>query len=426
MSQRQAIAISEENYQKAYGAFRFGRPFTFQDLRAQADRDGIAYFLTYGLVNEALPIDGFDIVDTVTQEPVEWNDAFQELYRPLHDDINLGLGHQRLFGHSLLSIITDTPSGKPIFRSFDPDNFNILSDKFGNLLSVDAEEDVIGLADGEGKQDYTWKSTEELKNVYLSINKPANKRNQGKSYLNPIWDDINSVQTLTEITTVFVIRTGAGRIIITAPPSVLNNVDMKNSIIDSAKKNNSPDGVWFVPQGDPNNKVTVALETPTQGFDPVSLRQLPIQNISSYSGIPALRLEGAARNYSTAKENTASYLEALLQIQKENLDEILWIVERLAIQKLEQKEGIKGISLKFSVREELTEVERLEQDQMKWETLIMIMGNIDKVKIKLEDAQSMVGLEYTITEPTPEDTTDATFAQDNSGETEPDEESEDE
>ena len=106
MTQAVKIPISQENYKKSYGLYRYGRKFTLKDLLKEDDRNSLAWFLTHGLVTEAL-FDGFDIIDTKTKEPVNWNDDFQKILKPLLPDIVFALGNTRLFGHSLIAVLTE-------------------------------------------------------------------------------------------------------------------------------------------------------------------------------------------------------------------------------------------------------------------------------------------------------------------------------
>lgn len=398
MSQAVKIGINQENYKKSYGLYRYGRKFTFVDLEKEGDRNSLAWFLTYGLVNEAL-LDGFDIIDTKTKEPVNWNDDFQKILKPLLPDIVFALGNTRLFGHSLIAILNDD-FNKTYVRSFDPENYGIISDKFGNITFAEATEEVIGLPAPDTIQEYEWETPEKLENIYHSVNRITKKRNQGKSYLNPIWDELQSLASLNEQTTIFVIRNAAGQIIISAPSSVLSNAESRATIINAAKDTNAANGLILLPQGDPQDgegKTEWTIQTATQGFDPVNQRQLWIQSVSAYSGVPALRLEGAARNYSTAKENTASYIEVLQDLQGEYLDELLWLVKRIASRAL-KKTDFENIEFKFAVREQLTEKERTEELKLKFETLSKILKDAHILNITLETAKNLLGLEYEETE----------------------------
>lgn len=403
MGEPVSISISRQDYIKSYGLFRYGRDFNYEDLRKEGSPEGrnsLAWFLTYGLVSEAI-LDGFDLIDE-TEEIVEWNDDFQEILKPLLPDIAFALGTSRLFGHDLISIVNDE-FNQTYVRAFDPTKYWITSDKFGNITKAIAKETIIG-ADPQ-IEDYTWETEEQLKNIYHSVNRITKNRNQGASYLNPIWDELQSLISLNEQVTIYVIRNAAGQIIISAPASVLQNEEGRNNIIDAAKKTNSANGLLLLPQGDAGEKTTWTIQSVTQGFDPVALRQLWIQTISAYSGVPALRLEGAARNYSTADQNAASYIEVLQDIQDEYKDELLWLVERIAIKVLKRKD-IKNIDLKFAVRKQLTEIERLEELESKLEILSSIMADKVNLKISLKTAKKLVDLKYEESDIQPEEVSD--------------------
>ncbi len=391
------IGINKETIEKSYSLFRFGRTITETDIRKELNRNGLAKFLTHGLASEALR-KGWKLLEKGTEEELPINDKFMELLEPLLPDIVKWVGLERAYGHSLGAIIDNKNNSLPLFRAFEPRAFKILSDEFANILKISAKEDVAGR---DKTVPYSWEKPEELLNTFLSINRPASKRNSGDSYIIPIWDDINSVNLLSEHTAIFIIRTGAGRIIIAGPQQMLSDTETRNSIIGAAQEMNSANQLLMLPQPPSGDiPLEITLETVTGSYNVLEYRKLYMQNISTYTAVPILRLEGATSTYATAEEEGSNYLSVLEDIQKENMEEIRWISALLADKYL----GFTGdFDIEFNVRQELTEEVQLDLLQKRVDILSSMMFNQGKLKINLETAQQIVGLEYDIDESIPDD-----------------------
>ncbi len=383
------IGINKETVEKSYSLFRFGRDITEDDIRKELNRNGMAKFLTHGLASEALR-KGWKLLKKGTDEELSINAKFMELLEPLLPDIVKWVGLERAYGHSLGAIIDDKDNQKPVFRAFEPRDFKITSDKFANIIVISAKEDVAGLKDSVP---YNWDTAEKLLNTFLSVNRPARIRNSGDSYIIPIWDDINAVNLLSEHTAIFIIRTGAGRIVITGPEAMLNDTGTRNSIVNATQEMNSANQTLLIPQPPGDVPLTITLETVTGSYNVLEFRKLFMQNISSYSAVPILRLEGATSTYATAEEEGSNYLSVLEDIQKENMEEIRWISKLLA----EKYFDFTGeFDIEFNVRQELTEEAQLDLLQKRVDILSSMMFNQANLKINLETAQQIVGLEYDI------------------------------
>ncbi len=388
------VDIHQETIEKNYALFRYGRLITETMLRTETNRNPVAEFLCYGLPFEALH-KGWTILEKDTDKEVDWSPEFEEKLEPLLPDIVRGIGNERTFGHALNALLEDDQNNTQ-FRSFEPDMYTIQANEFGNLIQAKATELVRGF---DTEQVFRWQTPEELANIYHSVNRPSRHRNQGISYLVPIWDDVSSISLLSEMSAIFIIRVGAGRIIVTAPASMINDSETRASIITAVQESNSGNMFLLLPQPDSmDEKLEVNMESTTAAYDPVQQRKVFIQNISTKTNVPSLRLEGVTQNYATAAEEGTSYLSVLEDIQNENYDLCKWISKRIAEKVLGKSEDF---DIQFNVRQELTEMDRLDLLKAQWNTLITIMRNADVVSIALEDAMQSVGLEYKITKVEP-------------------------
>jgi len=392
-SAQRNVGLSMETIEKNYALFRFGRAISEDDINKETNRDGLAKFLTHGLASESLRKGWKLMKKGKKDEELPFNEDFQLLLEPLLPDIVRGIGLERAFGTSLFALIDDKDNKKPLFRAFEPRDFKIESDEFANIISASAKEDVEGK---DKNVPYSWSTNEQLANIFLSVNRPSRVRNRGESYIIPVWDDINAVNILSEHTAIFIMRVGAGRIIIVGPQSMLTDTQLRQSIITGAQEMNSANQLLIIPQppaGD--TELSVTLETVTGSLNVLEFRKLYMQNISTYSAVPILRLEGATSTYATAGEEGSNYLSVLEDIQKENMEEIRWISVLLA----EKYFGFTGdFDIEFNVRQQLTEELQLELLQKRVDILSSMMFNQGKLKISLETAQEVVGLEYEIDE----------------------------
>lgn len=418
MSPLQKIKLYMEAQIKIYANFRYQRPFTEEDIKVEVARNPVMYLLLYGLPEEAL-IKGWRVCKKGTNETVKWDEKFQKLLRPLLKEFIKGVGNERTYGQSLFALIVDD-NNKAHLRNYAPKDFGIKSDKFGNILSLSAKEQCSGYT---GLISHNWNTEEELSNTFLSINRPSDILNQGKPYILPVWDSCCSLVVISEHMTIFSIRTGAGRIIVRAPQAMMNDKMFMDGLIEAAVDTNSSSGLQIVPiPDDPNVKVEIDIETVSASYNVLEFRKLPIQDISAYSGVPALRLDGAARNYSTADQNATSYLGLVEDIQFQNMEEALWFTKKLAVAYLNVSEDDDSWELKFNVKEELTEVDRVALTDSKILLLTTIMNNADRLEISLEDAMQLVDIDYKRTVQEPIERPDFTPKDEDDEEEEPEEE----
>lgn len=395
------VEVFAEEYKKSYSLFRFGRRVTEDDIRKEIARNGVGKFLTLGLPNEALR-KGWDLVEEGGDKPVDYNDEFRVELKKILPDFCRGIGLKRSYGHCLNALVYDKSKNMLHFRAFEPRDYEIKSDSYGNIIKAYAEELVVGYKRKVGttqtnKVTYLWDTVDELGSIFHSVNSPGRNRNRGESYLLPIWDDINTVNLLGEHTAIFIIRTGAGRIIVTGPADMLSNTTIKESLITTVQDTNSVNGFLFLPQPTiGGGELKVTLEGSPTTYNVLELRSLYIRSISAHSHVPAERLDGSSQNYSESDNAAITYIDVLQEIQDNNNDEIMWLTNAIVTKILKKK--AEGYEPRFIVREELTETDKLDIIAKKFETLNAIMYNQANLNISLKDAMAQVGLEYKITE----------------------------
>jgi hypothetical protein len=394
----QNIDIYVETTEKSYALFRYNRPVSEADIRTLLNRNGLGKFLCKGLADEALG-KGWNIVEKKKGKVLPENEEFQNKLRPLLKDLVKGVGLERGYGHCMFGILDEPNNHKMHLRVYEPQDYYIRSDRYGNINEVYGRSKIKGYVTESIPHDYvteSWVTDKDLENVYHSIVRPGAEINQGESYLMDVWDDVNAVELLNEHTAIFIIRIGAGRIVITGPASMLNDQTTRDSIFDAAVNMNSANQVLMIPQPDgTSDKVETKLETVTAAFNVLEMRKLYIQNISATKGIPALRLDGASQNYATAGEEGTGYLWILEDIQEENYELCMWLTTRILEVMGKPSDNFK---IEFNVKRELSEAEQMEVLKQKVDILSQMMFNQQKLSIDLPDAMDLVDLEYKITE----------------------------
>lgn len=387
------VPFEVESQDKTYYNFRYQRDVTEIDIRTEIQRNDIAWFLTHGLADQSFS-KGWDVVKPNTEEPVDWNDKFQDKLKLVLKDFIKGVGIERGYGNTLFCIFNDNDNEVQL-RSFEPRDYRIKQDDFGKLTAIFASEAIIGNSDPKERN---WQTDEELKNVFHSVNRLGRKRGQGVSYLIPVWDPMVSIGMLNEHTGLFIIRTGAGRLVVTAPMELLKDPVFQGMMATALTQLNSASSVLFVPimtGATPGSETKIENVTDTISYAPLDLRKLYVQAISAKSGVPALILDGDVRTYASAEQNSVLYLDVLQKIQAENDEEARWLTQRIAEKYLDVSDT--NWELRMKVREELTEKGKLDMTDHQMSVLAGIMKDQVLLQISLEDAMKLVGIKYQTT-----------------------------
>ena len=268
--------------------YRVGAVFDNLNIRQMVDRNGIAEFWTYGIVEEALG-DGYDIID------VDAN-IIEILNKLIHDfdnetellkEFKQGVGIKRSFGKSG-TVILD--SGRLVV--FEPDDLEMITiKKTGVLIGVVATEKVgLGADDqihniGKTKTDrnpITPNEKLQLTRFRYRIQKQRRKRNDGKSVLEGIWDPLNTAEIICQQAGYFSIRKGAGLKIVKADVAdEAEAVKIRTEISKMAETT-----VAVIPQ---DSDLTVDASGQA---DYMGLIEVPLIFICAGTGLPMAKLRG--------------------------------------------------------------------------------------------------------------------------------------
>lgn len=383
---KQQIEINVKTQERALYNYRYKKNFNEVDIDVEVQRNPYANFLTFGLAEEAIG-KGWEITVKGSNEIHPLDTLLQEKMDRIINDIVHAIGLRRAYGHTLVTLLTDEMN-EPQVRGFKPADYQIETNSFGTVMSAEAREEVKGW---DNPITYTWTGTQ-IENVKHVLYKLGRQRNKGESLLAPIWDDIVSLSLLNEHTSVFVIRNGAGRLVVSMPEDKLRDTEFMAKFKEALGQSNSLNTILFLPFNDKEMIPKVDNVAEGQGFEVLNLRDLYLQTVSMYSGIPMVRLKGIEPGQlEGAEKNELRYFDVLQTIQQENMDVILWITKRV----LKQYAGYDGeVGIRYKVREELTDQGRLDSTIKKMDMLMKIMADSERLQISLEEAKKLLEIDY--------------------------------
>lgn len=352
------------NYRE--GAFRFGGQISYDNLREHYYRDDITYFLCKGLIEEAIG-KGFEVVDD-NDQPLDWNDEFQDVLGQYIPELIRGLAIERRDGRALLAFMSD--SGNLYFRSFTQEFYGVDYNKFGDIEEAVAKSRIDGYP---SDVDHRFEQSD-IDSIREIILRRREKVNSGMSYMEPIWDISIALYFVASHIAYHVARAGAGIKAVEmesdehTPVDPLDDDDIDNLIEDLAQFGSAND-VLYLPPG-----VTLkeSLLNSAGQIKWMELFDILLARISIYTGVPGSRLKGIVPGQLEGAEvNEESYFDVLRDIQEQVKPVIKWFVRRL--NDFYEWEDDPDFDILFNVREEMSEADQLDLDMKKVEYASALM-----------------------------------------------------
>lgn len=168
------------NTRATRGGFRLGQAYDVGLVEAASRRCDFCYFWTTGIVEKAMR-DGY-IVRQKDKEPVEWWTEFKRL-NWLEEQIR-GITFERKFGASTFGIFDNWDKEPSDLIAFAPRRTKFLVDPQGHFTAFLLTE-VVG---GSNLPVPHKIRGENLENVFHEVLRPDEKKYQGISVLEPVWD----------------------------------------------------------------------------------------------------------------------------------------------------------------------------------------------------------------------------------------------
>lgn len=361
--------------------FEYGDPILYNNLTFMRDRVGIAQFLTYGLMQESIS-EGIDIIVEGDENSfADFNDQAQQVMKSMIEVLIEAGGLARLYGESLL-VIFEGEDGSITLKAFENSKYRLTYDKLGNIIKAEIRESIHSSV---GTIEHPPIEGDALKNVFHL------KWKTGKSYIEPIFDNIWSLSQLYESATQFTRRIGSGLPVMYVDEQLLKNPTIQTMLDESLKGLNKRTRM-ILPTSKDGGETKFELYT-GQGVsvDFTVFQDLHLHAISSYSKIPKSVFIGVEQGQLIAgKVNQTSYFHVLINIQNWFEGVMLWLVGRLA-EKFSW--NVENIAIVYRLKPEMGESEAITIQGQKIAMLIDLMLNSEMLGITdVEEAKRIVGL----------------------------------
>jgi len=356
------VPVTTTDQTEDWGTFRFGQSFNDTTVRAMMDRDPYAHFLCFLLPLRALG-NGFNLMkvphksriskltDSVkaifkrpkkeekTEEdtdkdnkpskskegPLDNNDEIWDvLLKPWEKIVERAAPYERGYGLSDIVIYKNDRTGAnendklflKVFRSAQIDSSNLEYNKDETIKKISFKE-----AHPISGDDTPWE-VKDLKDLYHNIQRQKENWWEGRSYLEPIWDELQSLRAIRMGATLFAVRVGAGLKIIQIPKNTPKSVVAQMKI--AARELNSLNGFFLLP--DEEAKVTISSGSGMVDYH--ALKRVCLEAVTAYTGIPMVTLVGIEMERQGADFNQESEDDYKREIWRQYEPIAKWLILR--------------------------------------------------------------------------------------------------
>lgn len=319
--------ITTGDLTKDWSAVRFGQTIDYETLRFIADRDPYGRLLVSGFVEQALG-GRFDLMQADNpDEPEENNDEVWKVIKKQWKNFKKGRKMQRTWGEAFTCIFhSNNPlmEKTPFLKVFEPkdiddENFLLYNDGSIQKLYVFEQEHMTG------KQlTHKFEKNKEIQNVWHNIQETKEKYWEGRSYLEPVWDEIQGIRAIRMGCVLFAIRVGAGLRIIVLPEGTDSDIiaDMK----EAAQKWEAFNGFFVIPK----EGAEVNIETGQGQINYEALKLVLLQSIAAYTNYPIAGFQGLEMERQAGEFQEEKVLDVSRVIQSDAEDELRWLIARFS------------------------------------------------------------------------------------------------
>ena len=375
------MSIIVNTQKRNQGAFRYGQDFTIDNVDYSINREGYAYWLVEKCIQEAMK-NNFDIIDK-NQKIVRDNDKILAKFKKVKPDVHMCIKFERAHGKAL-AFAERNKANELIIHAFNVRKYNITYDKEYEITKVVATEEILGL-DKTIEHTITGKN---LEHVYELIIRPTEKKGQGKSILEPVWDTLYGLNTLDRNAVYFAIRVGGGLKVVYVTEAQYRDETFMSQLRKDTAEINSGNGVLVFPVVDlVENSKNLGMEFLSgEQIDFLTLRDMLLGTLSVATGISK---EAWLRE--SDGDKFVDKLEYYKDLQETYDDFLRWVIEEIV--KTYNFKLPDEYQLRYKVREQLTEETRLNVLQQKVNIAQRMGYAIDK-----EQMESLIGLKLEETE----------------------------
>ena len=361
------VQISTVTQNKKVINWRYGREFTYENLRFTWRRTPYGNKIVVGVADDALG-KRFNIVELKTEgedeeatkefKEIEKNDEAWEVISTMWKDVKKCIYYDRAYGKGLVSFFQRKDFDIPIWRSYDTRHYFAKYDEFGIPEQYDVINNVGGTHAISKHQTLTEK---ELTLTYELITRETEIKGEGISVMEAPWDTLFSLSSLDEQGTYYAIRYGAGIRYMKIPEAKFNDKAFMARITPMLKGAIGVNGVFSLPYTSivgVREELEIASEAAAQ-INFLELRDLLLGSLAAQTGIPVERFLGSMLGLRSSEKNEDSYFDYLQGIQEDYRDFLKWFVITLnALFGWFSEEAI--IDIQYIPRETLDEEEQTE------------------------------------------------------------------
>ncbi len=320
-----------ETQERNMGLFRAGLSFGNDDLEYMAERNPVASFLIYTLVEKALS-KGYKLIQKEAEHPK--NKEIMGWMEPIHQDLVTGCSHERLYGKLIYEIQKGGTPEKLFLNTYDPRDFTLEVDEFDVIKKLELTEKADNVLAGTTLEA---KEITKFANIFYRYRKGKRSRNRARSYLEPFYDLMVGIENLAENAYYFVIRVGAGLKIIYVSKKNMNDDDYMSELEANIQTMNAENTTMIIGYDIGEESTRVELLTAT-AINFKELLEFYFTYVSLKSEVPITILQGVTPGQlEGGKINENLLFDLLRAIQKE--------YEKLFTDVIDYVAGTKGIEL---------------------------------------------------------------------------------
>ena len=325
------VQITTDDPEKDYSAVRFGQSIDYETLRFIADRDPYGRLLVSGFVEMAIG-GRFDLMQKDNpDDPVENNDEVWKELKRVWKNFKKGIKMQRTWGEAFTCIFhSDNPArkmdgtGAPFLKVFEPsqvddDAFELYNDGSIKKLYINEEQHQTGKV-----IPHKFESSKQLANVWHNIQETKEHYWEGRSYLEPVWDEIQGIRAIRMGCVLFAVRVGAGLRIITLPAGT--DEEVIDEMKEAAQKWEAFNGFFVIP----SEEAEVKLETGQGQINYEALKLVLLQSIAAYTNYPIAGFQGLEMERQAGEFQEEKVLDVMRVIQRDVEDELRWLIARFS------------------------------------------------------------------------------------------------
>jgi hypothetical protein len=214
--------------------------------------------------------------------------------------------------------------GAPFLKVFEPKDMNDTALKFYNDESLKAIHFYETKHQSGKEVDHIMKTANQIDLVWHAINESKEEFWEGRSYLEPVWDEIQGIRAIRMGDILFAIRMGAGLRIITVPKGT--HPDVIAEMKTAAKRFDSFNSFFIIPE----EGAEVTLETGQGQINYEALKLVLLQSIAAYTGYPLAGFQGLEMERQGGDFNEEKVQDVWRVIQQEEEDFLRWVITRFS------------------------------------------------------------------------------------------------